>query len=528
MRLLIRAVSCTLLVGVAIPACAQPHDKHYSIRGQVVDRSTNRPIAGVDVTLEDARFYPAAAPVTADAKGRFSFAGLKAGEYVLGAMLNGWTARDGGYWTPGGWESRSVLVGPELGAKPVVLHLVRSTVLRGTVRDEYGDRMLNAKVSLVSQAWRHGRFVLDSDDAEPVDDLGRFVIRAPQPGNYKVCAFVEGTAPAMVTLDLASQDAPRYYTATCYPADGGLFRIASGESQEINLTVKANPGVSVRGRVVGESGWLRMGTELFLVHAVATKIQVASTRVRNDESFEFQNVPPGHYYVDTAFGSFVKTPITVGNSEVAGVEVHAERNAEIEVVIHPLDGRPNSVEQVRAGLRSSIAGPDDEYWQGYSDETWGPITPGRAWLLTRSWRDSRGMPPPCVASATLGGRPVLNGQIQLKSGAIERLEINLSEKCGGIKGRTVWSGKPAPFSNIAVLRSGSAKEPGDVQNRSSDVDGSFELEGLAPGEYRLWAWRENDPGPASLAEVESRATVVVVRAHQKTRATVRLIEPGIR
>lgn len=63
------------------------------------------------------------------------------------------------------------------------------------------------------------------------------------------------------------------------------------------------------------------------------------------------------------------------------------------------------------------------------------------------------------------------------------------------------------------------------QTATSDQNGSFEMRGLAPGEYRVYAWREIEPqawlDPEVLKQAEPNSTPLKLTASQ--RATVQLV-----
>ncbi len=199
-----------LLFCWAALAYAQPQNQRYSLRGQVVDRFTGAPLAGVAVTIEGVGFSKAAQPVLSDADGQFTFEGLEAGEYVLGAILNHVPVRDGELRIENKMiEWHSYLVGPGVPEGRVVLRLAAPVILKGTVRDEYGDPM-SGNVAVLRQIWRGGALDWERKFAFSTDELGRYRESGLPPGNYRVCAVAEGEAPPLVTLDLKAGGSGRY------------------------------------------------------------------------------------------------------------------------------------------------------------------------------------------------------------------------------------------------------------------------------------------------------------------------------
>jgi hypothetical protein len=68
------------------------------------------------------------------------------------------------------------------------------------------------------------------------------------------------------------------------------------------------------------------------------------------------------------------------------------------------------------------------------------------------------------------------------------------------------------------------------RSAASDEKGRFNISGVAPGTYRLYAWVEAVPDalldPEFLRRFEAKATQVTVGEAEKAQADVTLIEPG--
>src|ERR1022692_4578081 len=78
-----RLLAVSFLSLAAASAQAQHGEKQFSLRGQVVDGVSGRPLADVEIGLDGIDWQPVAEPITPDAQGRFVFNNLAAGEYIL-------------------------------------------------------------------------------------------------------------------------------------------------------------------------------------------------------------------------------------------------------------------------------------------------------------------------------------------------------------------------------------------------------------------------------------------------------------
>jgi hypothetical protein len=133
--------------------------------------------------------------------------------------------------------------------------------------------------------------------------------------------------------------------------------------------------------------------------------------------------------------------------------------------------------------------------------------------------------PFCVDSVRSAGHEVLHGVLTLAAGVRSRLDVSLSTQCATIDGHVFAKSRPAPFARVLLLMSGSPKSPGDMVQETSDEEGAFSFTLLPAGQYMLWAWTGDDlefPGPANLADVETMASVVVVKKGE--RGAVQVIE----
>ena len=152
------------------------------------------------------------------------------------------------------------------------------------------------------------------------------------------------------------------------------------------------------------------------------------------------------------------------------------------------------------------------------------LTPGQYWLIIRTNE------PLCAVVATLRGHDVLRNPLAITAGIDGHLDITFSDKCGVVSGSVWQRGKAVPYSRLLLLQSGSASQPGDLDNRQiSDEDGGFIFDHLAPGRYTLWAWTQDDPsylGPERLKEVEALGVAVDVRAGETTSVKLEQIRPG--
>lgn len=510
----------------------QSGEKSHTLRGQVVDGVTGRPLAGVEIGLDHTPWQAVSETTTPDSQGRFVFSGLAAGDYLLFA-----SRRDFGRIYFGELPYRSVQVihiKPGQSGKDVLFPVMPRSTLSGSVRDELDDPVAGAQVTVYGGVWNDGRVKLGFVSEGRTDDRGRFRIGSLKPGGYFVCAKTgslmagENAAPTAGPVDFAARSEPRFYAQTCVPDTSksllAPLEIAPGQQAEMQLTLRSASALSLRGRALHVPPEIGIAIRLMREDAVeATEPLLAYTNAEG--KFEFRGVSPGRYHLETGVNwqppdgppkrLIARLPVEL-HSSLDGIELPLEAPSVVEVVLHGADADKTEPEAPQIGLRS----PSGSVW-AYREHQGPPrfaeMSPGTFWLVAHTHRGT------CVVSAKLGQQDALKGPVTVKPGAAQ-LDVTLSKDCGGIQARVISDGKPVPDAKVLLVLSGSAKDPGDMVTEFADDQGEATFEGIAPGRYFLWAWQV-DPagsfvGPANLGKVEGQATAVVVSKGEPVKIDV--------
>jgi hypothetical protein len=123
-----------------------------------------------------------------------------------------------------------------------------------------------------------------------------------------------------------------------------------------------------------------------------------------------------------------------------------------------------------------------------------------------------------IQAARLGQTDILASGIDLSQGLPGSLDIVISGKAASVGG-TVRDGDGRPVDGAVVALIPEAPErrlsPHWVRSSATDGSGGFRLEGLIPGEYRLYAWEAAPQGawtdPAFLRPFEAQAKRITLR-----------------
>jgi hypothetical protein len=131
-----------------------------------------------------------------------------------------------------------------------------------------------------------------------------------------------------------------------------------------------------------------------------------------------------------------------------------------------------------------------------------------------------------MKSIRAGDQDATDSGMDASSGSPGVLEVTLGIGTGQIRG-TVQDAKNQPVAgSMVTLVPNPIKESRNDLFRitTTDQNGQFTMQGIAPGEYRLFAWEDVDPGvhmdPDFLRPHESSAKSITVRANGVEQVTV--------
>jgi hypothetical protein len=124
-----------------------------------------------------------------------------------------------------------------------------------------------------------------------------------------------------------------------------------------------------------------------------------------------------------------------------------------------------------------------------------------------------------VKSIVFGGQDVKGKDLDLTSGSGGTLEIAISPNGAEVTGTVRDAdGKAVPSAIVQVC-----DKSGEIaKSANTDQNGAFDLKGLAPGEYKTFAWEDRGDGvitdPDFRKSFESKATIV--KLSEKSRENI--------
>jgi protocatechuate 3,4-dioxygenase beta subunit len=458
------------------------------IVGTIRDTRTKAPLPGVTVEANVVANGPVFAGTTiTGADGGFRFDNLQPATYRLKCALPGYVSSDA-------VGSELVYIRDAAVTEHVTLELFPFARLAGTVLDEDGQPLPGVMV-----------YTGNSLPATTNQD-GRYTVEQLPPGSYRI-AFRMPSEIRRKTLkrDPETGETFGYADTEYYPGTADLqaavpVTVSGGlDLRGFDARLRRVRLVEIGGRAVERAGAeplagarVELLTGGSALHTFLSEAPLQETAA-GDGSFRFDLIQPGSYTLLVYRGAGGKglpytQPVEVGK---AGIQ-------ELKVAVPPFPtiagsvlGPPNTewAGQVMVNVRSAVPGvasPDFVVTSGKF--TIDDLPPGRWMVQVESNAvarpDDRKL---FVKAVNFGTQNAVADTLTVTESGNPPLEIQLSPEAGRVVGTVAdANGLPRTHALILIFRA-TAKGIFGVApaTGSTKEDGSFAIDGLAPGSYRL-------------------------------------------
>lgn len=527
-----RASACGLWL-CALAALAQQPER-CTVEGQVLKAGSGEPLKKAQLVLRKLDACNVSYTAATGESGRFLIPGVEPGRYRLSAERNGYVRQEYG-------QRRANQPGTMLTLEPgqrrgdIVFYLVPFAVVSGRVVDEDGEPIPHVRLLALRANRESGRRELMPAVSASSDDRGEYRIFGLPPGRYYVSAVPTLSAGAGVRETEEEGYVPFYYPGVTDPGQAAPLELrAGGEMQGVDFRLTRTRTVRVRGRVLNSaSGKLERGIVVFLMPRGSGAL-VAAPRTQNavvdaQGNFEIRGVAPGSYTL-TAFQAdpqrrfFARQPVDAGAANVEGITLVLGPGLEIagHVRFEDPGGKGDRVRVTLESRSGSVVGSATAVVR--SDGTFSlQNVAADAYTLSIA-----GLAEDCyVKSAQLGGVDALERGLDISRGDPPGpLEVTLSAGGGHIEGVVLKENQqPAAGATVALAPDAAGRSQSRLfRSAAADEYGRYVLRGIPPGEYRLFAWEDVEPGawldPDFLSEYEKRGETVSVS--ERGRYTVQL------
>ena len=533
---------------------APPSSCPCTLRGSVVNVVSGQPVTRALVRLSgDSR------ATFTDSEGKFQFNGLPVGSFTLLAEKPGFLGSDsGGSRSP---VLASINLAPD--SPDAVVKLTPESVVFGQVLDEKGEPLEGFTVALFSRNPTTGGLFSAPYQRFVTDDQGKFRIAGLFPGSYYLAVRME-QQPALRSSQKSA--APMGFALAFYPGVSGpsaavRLKLRAGSTMQANFSLKREPLVQLSGAVTGYAPKEQVTLELQDSSGASEASDVIFDPATG--SFHTKWIPPGVYNLsaqsaglyDLGKGTLRRVLVDVQSSEVdqagassrpAYASLHVNANsslsslrlvlqptADIPIVIRNLpaassEGPPSvpfslalvSKEDELMGFNRSVSAENSSRPESSGDVRmiFSGVVPGTYELAVESPSGAEVY----TESAFWGSTDLLHNDLVLdSSGSIPPIELAVRDDGAALNGAVSFSDLPVPAQ--VVLLSENRRRPRIVPAAPS---GEFEVSGLAPGVYRVFA-ADASAGydytdPAFLQKISSKIQEVTLAPKQSASITLEL------
>ncbi len=524
-----RYLALLLLSGVLLA------QKPLSVTGTVENVATGEPVAKVNLSLRGNNPNPAPTVLwaTSDAEGKFSFADVPAGSYVVMVEKAGFLR------IPlSSKESKAPMttftVRPGATLDKMTFYLQPHAVIIGRVVDEEGEPVERATVQVVVP--RNGQ--LAPQQGMTTNDLGEFRIAGLMPGKYYLVAQRQSMGAPSGKLG---------YLATFYPSSSEFtgatpIELKSGQtSTPTQIMLRRGSVFKVSGRVVG--AWPRgQNSSVSLLarrtpgtgQATTFRWGGSQSALKPDGSFEIPGASPGDYHlVLISFGNgrvaeLGRMPIAVAQADLEDITLQVQPPLKVQGKVR-VDGEGEAqVEGMSISLYPSEAG---------MGMAMGQVSAAGAFELNDVSRlayqvNFRAPANTYVKKIVVGDKEVTAAGLDFSNGATE-MEIVLGTKPAKLTGSVKRVSENQAPGRVILLPEGMAfperlfmSLPGVMPIAPVDQEGSFTFSGLPPGKFRLLAVEDIQfDGPKSKETIEKlEAKMTKVEIAEGATGTAALVQ----
>jgi hypothetical protein len=373
---------------------------------------------------------------------------------------------------------------------------------------------------------------------------GRYTIPGLAPGRYYLYATPQ--SPDVKRADSAQPPSgteahyvPAYYPGALDAAGAIPVDVTPGmELRDVDLTLRRGDTARISGTVAeGFSDAIGGGTTIYLVPADNSELATVARRTLSVSAgqgrFQIDAVRPGSYIImaerfDGDVRYVAKEQVGVGRSDI-----------QVNLLMSPtppVQGRivvePEGVSMQTEGLALELETTDPSPLRVLSGKaladgtfTVEHVPPGAA--ILRVPQAPNGF---YVKSVRHGGSESAGLSVQIANGATAEIEVTLSASGGSISG-SVLNSKQQPIGDASILLVPDEEHRNQAhlyRKAKANASGSFELAGVAPGRYAVFALQEADEfpyfDPAFLKRVERSLVSVAVTPKQTRTVQLRLAE----
>jgi hypothetical protein len=465
--------------------------------------------------------------------GSFTMQDIEPGKYQLTVMKGGYARMQYGARSPG-HPGTTLSLDPGQQMRDLVVRLMPQAVIAGRVLDEDGEPVSQVSLQLFRYEYSRGKRQQQVSNYAMTNDLGEYRLFDLAPGRYFLSAIPvpeEGQERSATGQSYA----PTYYPGTTDPSGAGLLDLRPGmQLRGIDIPLLKTKTARLRGRtILPAKGQPNQQANVMLVPRDQSRsvFSQGGPNIDAQGTFEFRLVAPGTYFLIAQWMQGEKLfsaqqAIDVRESDVENIVLELSPPTELKGNLR-VEGRPLEtladlqimLEPAASGFLGWLSG----HVQKDGSFTVVHVAPSQYQLSVQGAPEDY-----FVKSARLADKDILDSGIDGSRGAAGTLEIVLTSNGGQVEG-VVLNAEEQPATGAAVVlvpESGRRSQPRFYKETTTDQYGRYDIKGIAPGEYKLFAWEDVETGayedPEFLKNFEAMGESVAIheRCHESKQLKV--------
>ena len=505
-----------------------------TLEGSVSNKLTNAPVRHAHVLYikTASESGPPSGPlsVDTDSDGRFSLQ-LEPGSYRLWVEHPGYAHQAYGAHTPQG-QGAIITLAAGQHLQDVNIPITPLGAIAGRVLDEEGEPLQNVAIEVLHFSYAAGRRQLVPVGGASSNDRGEYRSFGLPAGRYYLLASLRSTPlsrpvdKGSLAPELVEPYAPLYYPGVIDPDSASVITLpAGGQLTDVDFHLQRIRGVTLRGRILSPLEDFA-GSQLQVVlahdenHAASYIDRLTANVDKASGRFEFHGVAPGSYllvasqlYHGRAFGG--RTAIEVGGASQDNLAVSMVPAFDLTGNLEVEGGNGARLSGINVRLipaeNLALGAPPASKPGADGSLRIAGVTPG-LWDLSLE-----GLPEGMwIKSATYGRQDVLSRGLHIHGNTPALLHIVLSGSGGQLSGVVAENAQPRQATLVLAPATPELQHSPLLYRTSSTREGgAFQLNGVRPGSYKLFAFEEVEPNswldPDFLKSVDTQGEPVEIK-----------------
>ena len=513
-----------------------------TLQGTVITAGTSDPVGGVEISLSTTSDPRTRIRTTSDTQGSFVFENLPAGKYVVQAN------REGFFNSPQGNPLPSIVANVTVDTATshrILITLIAGAVISGTITDVESRPMAGVQMSAMK---------LQYEDGRPVFAVGTPVVVTNNRGEYRIPWLPPGEYYVRAEYSDPQQQFARrtYYPGTTDSLTAVPLMIRGGESQTgTSFTISRVRTIRLSGQVATEATLPASGTfRTFYLMPQDGRPQEAYPfeltnllpsppgEVTSNFILETRGIPPGSYelapfFIDPkATYHTGRTRVEIGEDDVENITAIIDPNVDVtgKIVFEPagnlagiqiqLRARDATIPLMSRSNTAAIAADKSFVIRG---------VPAGRYFVYLAVSSRANTAPWYVSDMRQGAADIRNdGIVEIRAATLP-LEITIRAGAGNVRGVVDAPGGVVPARADVVLVPNFSLRANPLFYGRTGIDdmGRFSFEGIAPGEYKVFAFEQlqdsAEQNALFIARYETLGQPVTVRSESTTETRARLL-----